>query len=443
MSHKIEHIAQHVLDLVKKRTQSAEVIHIRSEDSQVEFKADELKVIYTRYTNGIGLRVIKDGKIGFSSTTDSSNLTALVDKAFNSAHFGQEAKFHFPIGKHYHNHELAIFDASVAQCSVDAMVESGKRLVQFVKNNEPEVKCDAEIAKRVATVDLLNTAGQQIHYQKTVYTEQVNALEVEPDGFLWVDEYVNSGKLIHLADETLARLVDKIRSAKKKTKVATRPMPVIFAPKVLYSILIGFELGCNGKYVQKGTSPLVGKLGHQLFSTDLTIVDDPTIPYGINSTPYDDEGVIHRPLILVDKGKLIHFIYDLQTAGLMHTHSTGHGHRGYSNLPAPEYTNLGIQAGKIPYERMLADIQEGIIVHQVLGSGQSNLLAGDFSLNVDLGYKIENGQITGRIKDTMISGNIYTAFQYIAGLSKEVETASDITSPSILFDKLNVVSAAE
>ncbi|MDI6783847.1 MAG: DNA gyrase modulator, partial [bacterium] len=185
MSYKIENIARYVLNLAKKRTQSAEVIHIRSEDTQVEFKADELKVMYTRYTDGIGLRVIKAGKLGFSSTTDATQLNSLVDKAFNSAHFGQEAKFKFPTVKHGHEPELKsplfIYDSAIAQYSVEAMVESGKRLVQFIKEQEPEAKCDAEIVKRVATVDLLNSAGNHIHYQKTIYTEFVNALKVKKD----------------------------------------------------------------------------------------------------------------------------------------------------------------------------------------------------------------------------------------------------------------------
>jgi PmbA protein len=202
------------------------------------------------------------------------------------------------------------------------------------------------------------------------------------------------------------------------------------------------ELGCNGKYIQKGTSPLTGKLGQSLFSPGLTIVDDPTIAYGVNSAPYDDEGIVHRPLTFVDEGKLGHFIYDLQTAGLMQVHSTGHGHRGFSSLPVPDFSNLIIQSGSVPFQKMIAEIPECIIVHQLLGSGQSNLLAGDFSLNVDLGYKIENGQIIGRVKDTMVSGNTYDALRHIAGLSQEVETSGNLTTPWVLFERLNITSAA-
>ncbi|MCX7918827.1 MAG: TldD/PmbA family protein [bacterium] len=444
MKDTMTNISQYVLDLAKNRTSSAEVYHIRSEDTQVEFKSDELKVMYTRYTNGIGLRVIVDGKIGYSSTTDIDNLPSLVNKAFNSAKYGQEAKFQFPTGKQLHKSKPAsdIYDIAVAQCNVDAMVESGKRLVAFVKENAREAKCDVEIIKRLANIEIINSTGLHVHYQKTLYTEFINAVEVEPDGFLWIDEYYSSGKLVHLPEKLLIRLVDKMKTAKNKVSVTTQLMPVIFAPKALYSILYGFEMGCNGKYIQKGTSPMTGKLGQQIFNSALTIIDDPTIPFGVNSTPYDDEGIVHRPITLVDTGKLTHYIYDLQTAGLMHTHSTGHGHRSFSNLPSPEYTNLVINPGEIPYATLISGIQEGIIVHQILGGGQSNLLAGDFSVNVDLGFKIEKGQIVGRVKDTMVSGNIYDAFRHIAAMSQEQETVGNIIAPAILFEKLNVTSSA-
>ncbi len=136
-------------------------------------------------------------------------------------------------------------------------------------------------------------------------------------------------------------------------------------------------------------------------------------------------------------------VYDLQTAGLMHTHSTGHGHRGYSSLPIPDYTNLVIQPGNIPYQKMIDEMDEGVIVHQVLGSGQSNILAGDFSLNIDLGFKIQNGQIVGRVKDTMVSGNIFTAFKKIGALSQEVENSGNLIAPYILLDQINITSAEE
>lgn len=95
-------------------------------------------------------------------------------------------------------------------------------------------------------------------------------------------------------------------------------------------------------------------------------------------------------------------------------------------------------------EDMIKDIKEGLIVYDTIGGGQSNLLAGDFSVNIGLGYKIENGEIVGRVKDTMASGNVYEAFNNIAGLCDSAEEIyGSLQIPAFYFKELSVVSKGE
>ena len=68
---------------------------------------------------------------------------------------------------------------------------------------------------------------------------------------------------------------------------------------------------------------------------------------------------------------------------------------------------------------MVKDIKEGLVIEQLMGAEQGNLLAGDFSGNVLLGYKIENGKMVGRVKDTMVSGNVYQLLKDIAAIGSE------------------------
>ena len=70
----------------------------------------------------------------------------------------------------------------------------------------------------------------------------------------------------------------------------------------------------------------------------------------------------------------------------------------------------------MPYDDMLKDMGEGIIVERLLGAGQGNLLAGDFNANVLLGYRVSQGKIVGRVKDTMISGNVYDVLNNLAAI---------------------------
>ena len=102
----------------------------------------------------------------------------------------------------------------------------------------------------------------------------------------------------------------------------------------------------------------------------------------------------------------------------MGTSSTGNGYRGAGN-PSPSSTAAVIGAGDGSMEEIIAGIEEGLLVEYILGGGQSNVLRGDFGGNVHLGFKIENGQLAGRVKDTLIAGNAYEVLANIRQIGGE------------------------
>ena len=90
---------------------------------------------------------------------------------------------------------------------------------------------------------------------------------------------------------------------------------------------------------------------------------------------------------------------------------------------------------------MLADIKEGLFVEVLMGATQGNILGGDFSGNVLLGYKIENGKITGRVKDTVVSGNIYELLKDVAALGNDSRfVGASLYAPSLYFPAVSVAS---
>jgi len=122
----------------------------------------------------------------------------------------------------------------------------------------------------------------------------------------------------------------------------------------------------------------------------------------------------------------------------MGTESTSSGARGYGSLPSPATSNFIVKEGKVPLQEMVKDIKEGIVVDQVIGSGQSNVLMGEFSVNLDLGYKVENGKIKGRVKDVMISGNSYTMLNNILALGSESRFIGSTRTPPIYFKEISI-----
>jgi len=88
---------------------------------------------------------------------------------------------------------------------------------------------------------------------------------------------------------------------------------------------------------------------------------------------------------------------------------------------------------------MLADIEEGLVVEYLMGASQGNVLGGDFSGNVLLGYKIENGKIKGRVKDTMVSGNVYKVLKDIIAIGNDAKWIGGfLYSPSLYCPSLSV-----
>jgi PmbA protein len=196
----------------------------------------------------------------------------------------------------------------------------------------------------------------------------------------------------------------------------------------------------NGKIVLQGASPIANRLGEQVFDPKIWLYDDPTLAYRPNSRPCDDEGVPSQRTPLIEEGRVASFFYDLQTAALAGTKSTGNGNRN-GGLPSPSPTTLTIAPGGTSFDEMIGDIKEGLVIEQLMGAEQGNILGGDFSGNVLLGYKIESGKIVGRVKDTMVSGNVYQVLKEGIAIGSKAEWVGGfVQTPHIYCPRLSVAS---
>ena len=231
--------------------------------------------------------------------------------------------------------------------------------------------------------------------------------------------------------------------AKRQAKITSKPMPVIFTPDGTASAMVlPLMTAFNGKTVLEGASPIGSKLGQQVFDKRLSLWDDPTLPFRPGSRPCDDEGVPCRKMTLIDKGVVKHFLYDLQTAARAKTRSTGNGRRGTGGgLPSPSPNAFVFNNGNTKFEDMVKDIKDGLVVESLMGAGQGNTLGGDFSGNVLLGFKIENGKIVGRVKDTMVSGNIYQLLKNITATGSDGKwVGGSLFMPSLYISNVSVAS---
>lgn len=430
-----------ILDLARRRADEVEVYEVISSSTPVSFEANRLKLLETKETRGVALRLINKGRLGFAATTDLRDPAKLVDSAVAVSEFGAGANFHFPSTRI--TREVQVYDPVVEGLAVEAMIDIGKELLDRIHAYDAHILCDVGVTRHVEDMFLINSSGGEAAYKKTALAVSLHGNLVRDSEMLDVYEERLWCRLGGSYQDLAEELIKKFEQARVEATISTKSMPVLFSPKgVAGTLVLPLQAALNGKTVLQGASALGDKLGQEAFDRRLSIFDDGTIDFAPRSGVCDDEGVPTRRTPLVQDGVLKSFYYDLQTAGLARRESTGNGFRSLYSMPGPSLASLVFANGSVPFEKMMRGIKEGLLVDQVMGAWAGNILSGDFSANVHLGYKIENGQVVGRVKDTMVAGNVFEAFKNsLEALGAEpVWVGGSIKVPAILLSSASVSS---
>ena len=230
------------------------------------------------------------------------------------------------------------------------------------------------------------------------------------------------------------QILQRLNWAQSNVEAPSSRIPVLFTSKAADMLWGTIQAALNGKQVLEGASPWVEHMGQLVVSPTLTIYQDPEAgPY---SCPFDDEGTPTRNLIFIQDGILENFYCDRATGNRLGIKTTGNGFRpSLSSYPTPGLFNFLVKPGTESLSDLISEMDNGLIVDQMLGGGGG--ISGDFSINIDLGYRVENGQVTGRIKDTMVSGNIYTALKQLIKLGGDADWNGSCYTPSLIVDGLS------
>ncbi len=397
---------EEILGLARQVAEEVEVYAVSSMQTPVRFEANKLKVIDSRESSSVALRLIKNGRLGYAAASGEIDPRVLVGYAVETAQFGSAAKFSFSAETSFPS--LQVMDPEVEKVELAEMVELGRQMIEPLKVNTPELICEAGVSKDTITVKILNSRGGRAEYKKTSFGLGVGGTLVRDTDMLFVGEGEESCRPLRDTRTITQTVLRQLELAKRTAPVTGGQLPVIFTPDGLMSAFIPALMAAfSGKTVLEGASPIGKRLGERVFDPSLNLYDDPTLDYAPNSRPCDDEGVPSQRTPLVEGGVVRNFLYDLQTAGQAKARSTGSGSRGRGGIISPSPSAFVLQPGKVSFEDMLKDVDEGLLVEQLMGAEQGNILGGDFSGNVLLGYKIERGEIIGRVKNTMVSGNVY------------------------------------
>jgi PmbA protein len=446
-------IAQ-LVDLARRRADGgADALWRRFERTTVAFEWGRLKSAGTTEEAGANLRVRHRGRVGVAGTTavgsgDAGEQYAapLLERALASAELGEALDLEFP-GPPSPPATLptvtTFFDRA-ANASLDDLIGLGRSLLARLERDGCRV--NVAIERETTATRVANTAGAGGEYRGTGCGVSADVWRIAGDDVLVVSDALEGADLP--SDEALAALVASINARLDHALRVVAPpegaLPVVFTPAGLSALMLPVTQGLSGKAVLQGISPLGAKLGEQVFDARVSLTDDPLRVGRTASRPLDDECVPSRTTCLVERGVVRRFIYDLETAARAKTKSTGHGARGIFGKPVPAYTNIVLNdaaARHAPLQLgggLLGEMPEGLLVDELIGVGQGNVTGGAFSHPVALAYRIERGEITGRVKDAAVAGNAYELWKRVAGFGNDARWTGSRCAPSVLFEGVSV-----
>ncbi|MFH1379864.1 MAG: TldD/PmbA family protein [bacterium] len=288
-----------------------------------------------------------------------------------------------------------------------------QKLYRTIFNAGPEISQVVFVfAEKEKKNSILNSYGQVVHEQKNYCVLMISVIAFKKGILQTATEVMGGLGGFELLDESYisSQGLSAARRAVEKLSAPHAPvgeMPVVISAEAGGTMIheaVGHSLEADA--VQKGISPVYcGKLGKQVASPLITVVDDPTIPDRRGSYRYDDEGNPAQKTVLIEKGFLKTFLYDVHSARKENIQSNGHGRRqSYRSRPIPRMSNTYIAPGTDDPAEIIGSLSEGLFVKK-MGGGQVNTATGDFIFEVEEGYRIEQGRIKGLVRGANLLGN--------------------------------------
>jgi PmbA protein len=433
--------------LRKQGADAADVFIVSSVGFNTTVRLGKIERLQQSISKGLGLRVIKNGAMANTFTTDFTGKavqdlareTLEIVKVSNAdKHNGLAPKELQGI----YDGKLMMYDESIEKLTPQKKIEMAKTA------EEAGLKFDKRINNGRGTswsdsrtqFTLANSDGFVGQYKTTSASLSVSLLAEDEDGTKQTDYWYTFARFLNKLEDPKAvgemagrRTVRKLGGRKIKSIA----VPVVVDPQVaggLASIVFG---AASGGRIFRRTSFLVDKVGQQIGSPLITIVDDATMTEGVASRPFDGEAVKTGPSTVVEKGVLKQYLCDAYSARRLNLKATGNAGRGYQSNPGVGSTNLYIKNGDTSPADMIKSVKNGLYLTEMFGSGM-NSVTGDFSQGAT-GFWIENGELTYPVQEITIAGNVSKALSNVKAVGNDLSFKLGSTaSPTLLVSEMTV-----
>lgn len=390
----------------------AEVFIERRRTTGISCEDKKIERVVSGLEEGAGIRVITGEKTAYGYTNDL-NVESIVSTAelVSKGVEGTPKKVEIVFQRPQAGVEFCI-SKRPDQVPVEEKVELVRRADKAAREvDEAVTQVSVGYGDIIQEVLIANSDGVLVEDERVRVRFVVNA--VATDGTHIQTGYEPAGATVgwELFDSIDAEEKARLAARRALTMLKAKPAPAGKMAVVMAGEAGGTMIheacghGLEADLVQKQLSVYAGKKGQKVASELITVIDDGTIPDKYGSIRFDDEGTPGQKTVLIEKGILKDYMYDILTARKEGRHSTGNGRReSYADRPIPRMTNTYIAGGSDNPEAIIRETGEGLLVKR-MGGGQVNTTNGDFVFDVAEGYLIKDGKVGPPVRGATLTGN--------------------------------------
>ena len=411
----------------------SQLFSVQSKEGEIEFSEKALE-------QGVAVRLFKGGKSGFCCSSDWTPpyLERIVDLSYNSLSLVEDGvRFELPSRRGQKEKKVL----KTPEIPMQAKIETALALEREAKNFDRRITKvrDVRYSEEMRTVILKNSRGLEAEHTAAYHdlSLMVVAEEKGDQQMAWEEEF--SPRFSELdPKKTAVRAAEKAVSQLGARPIATQTSAAVLDPVVAASFLGVLSSSFLGDQVLKNRSSLKGKLGEEIYSPQVNLLDDGRFPGGYGTLPFDGEGTETRTSEVVSQGVLKEFLYDLRAAAEAGREATGNAVRAnFKEPPRVGPTNFFIQPGKGSLEELFAEMGTGFWIRDVIGVHTADPVTGDFSLGAN-GVWMEGGKRGEAVRGVTISGNLHEILKRVLRAGEEIRFYHSYGSPPLFISALDI-----
>jgi PmbA protein len=414
-----------------KAGEQIEAFVARGGETEVRVYQGDVEHFVSAQSEGIGIRVIQDGRTGFAyaGTLADDAIAEVLAQARDNVQFGtvdEWAALAEPDGVPVTAQEL--WNDELAEYPTDAKIDLAKELEKLASGADPRVRVDdSNYADAYGESAVASTSGIRMSGRENGCYVSVSTLADEGEGD---DAETQTGFGFSVGrspdefdlDRAAREAVDRATRLLGATQPPSRRLTVVLDPYVTAQFIGVISSTLNGEAVVKGRSLFRDRLGEMVAASSVTMIDDPTNPQAYTATDVDGEGLAARRNVLIDNGVLRQFVHNSYSARRAGTVSTGNATRGgFSGTPGVGCLALSLVPGTRSQAELVADVDDGLLVQQMQGLHSGvNPISGDFSTGA-AGLLISNGEIGRPVREITIASTLQRMLLDIVEIGGDIE----------------------